>query len=231
MSALLFLLLFAGSCATLQVKKPVSEPEIHEISSIKELENWIVPDTLVLFDLDNTLFESTDMVGHANWFNDMLKKYPDRQDEILKRSWGAIDRTDVRLIEEIAPKVIANLQKRGVSVMALTSRNLILLDATLRQVKSVGIDFSKTSHFEDSAYYHEGILFAHNNYPKGQALLNYLKDISFKPKRIILVDDLKKNLEDVCSVTGAIGLYYPIVDHKRHLEWDEKEAERRWLSP
>ena len=47
-------------------------------------------------------------------------------------------------------------------------------------------------------------------------------------KRIILVDDLEKNLVSVCAATGAIGLYYPLVDNKRHLECDEQEAERRF---
>lgn len=230
MKASLLLLWFLISCATVQVQQPSKPYEIHQIQSMSEIEKWIIPDTLVLFDLDNTVFESTDIVGHANWFNDMIRKYPDQEEKILKRAWHAIDNSDVKLIEEITPQIISQLQNQGVKVMALTSRNLILLKATLRQLKSLKIDFSKTSPFEDSKYFHEGILFANNNYPKGKALLNYLKDVDFKPKRIILVDDLKKNLDSVCKTTGAIGLFYPLVDQKRHLEWDEKEAERRWLS-
>lgn len=230
MKSYLFLLLFAISCATVQVQKPVPVSEIYEISTISEIEKWIIPDTLILFDLDNTIFESTDVISHANWFNDMSHKYPNKIAEILKRNWAATQKSDVKLIEVLTPKIIRKLQDEGVRVMALTSRNMVLLEATLRQVKSTGIDFSRTSPHKNSTYFHEGILFSDNNYPKGEALNAYLKDINFKPKRIILVDDLKKNLESVCRATGAIGLYYPLVDKKRHLEWDEKEAERRWLS-
>ncbi|MEI6805940.1 MAG: DUF2608 domain-containing protein [Myxococcaceae bacterium] len=225
-----FLLLLAVSCATVQVQKPVPVSEIHEISTMSEIEKWIIPDTLLLFDLDNTIFESTDIISHANWYNDMSKKYPNKITEILKRNWAATQKSDVKLIEKSTPELIKKLQDQGVRIMAFTSRNMVLLDATLRQIKSVGIDFSRTSPYEDSIHFHDGILFADNGYPKGEALRAYLKDIDFNPKRIILVDDLKKNLESVCKATRAIGLYYPLVDKKRPQEWDEKEAERRWLS-
>lgn len=226
----LFLLLFAVSCATVQVPKPALAPEIHQIQTIADVEKWVIPETLVLFDLDNTIFESEDMVAHANFYHDMMKKYPDHGHKTLKKMWAAIKQSKVKLIEPITPQVIKNLQDRGIAVMALTARDMELVDATLRQVKSVGIDFSKTSPTRKSKYFHHGILFADNNFPKGPALLAYLEGTGFKPKRIILVDDLKKNLVSVGESIGAIGLYYPLVDNKRHLEWDEKEAERRWLS-
>ncbi len=221
MKSYLFLLLFAVSCVTV--------PKIHEIKTMSEVEKWIVPNTLVLFDLDNTIFEATDLVAHANFFNDMLKKYPGQREKTLQKTWGAIKKSDVKLIEPITPQVIRDLQNQGVAVMALTSRDMELLEPTLRQVKSVGIDFSKSCPKASSRYIHEGILFADDDYPKGPALLAYLKKANFRPSRIILVDDLKRNLDSVGRAAGAIGLYYPLVDKKRHLEWDEKEAERRWL--
>lgn len=195
-----------------------------------EVKKWVTPDTLVLFDLDNTVFECEDIIAHANFYHDVMKKRPEDSRKVLKKIWAAIKRSDVRLVEPITPQVIRDLQDRGIAVMALTSRDMELTEATLRQVKSLGIDFSKTSPTRKSKYFHHGILFADKNFPKGPALLAYLEGTGVKPKRIILVDDLKKNLESVGNSIGAIGLHYPLVDNKRHLEWDEKEAERLWLS-
>lgn len=234
-SALCFALsLFVASCATVPVQRqvPTLVPglQIYEIKTMAEIEQWIIPDTLVLFDLDNTVFEVQDPVGHANFFHDMMKKYPAEEKKILSRVWDAIKKSDVKLIEPITPGLIKNFQDRKIAVMALTSRDLQLLPATLRQVKSLGIDFLKTSPIRQSRYFYDGILFASQNHPKGKALLAYLNGTGFTPKRIILIDDLQKNLVSVCQATGAIGLFYPLVENKRHLEWDEKEAERRWLS-
>jgi hypothetical protein len=229
MKSYILLLLFAVSCATVQVKQPVVGPEIHEIKTISEVKDWIVPDTLVIFDLDNTVFEAEDIVAHANFYHDMMKKYPEHGQKTLKKIWDAIKKSNFKLVEPITVEIIKDLQDQGVVVMALTSRDLELKEATLRQVKSAGIDFSKTSPKRESRYCHNGILFADDNFPKGPALLAYLAGTGFKPKRIILVDDLETNLISVGNTTGAIGLHYPLVDKKRHLEWDEKEAERRWL--
>ncbi len=198
---------------------------------MSEIEKWIVPNTLVIFDLDNTLFEANNsVVAHANWFHDMLRRYPNEEKKILDKAWKAIAKADYKPVEEITPKLIKKWQEQGIAVMALTSRNMVLREPTLRQVKQVGVDFSVTSpkRVKPSKFFQEGILFADVNYPKGLALKKYLEEANFKPARIILVDDLKKNLTSVCVETGAIGLYYPLVDNKRHLEWDEVEAERHW---
>lgn len=226
----LFLSIFLTSCVTVPVQKPTLVPglEIYEIKTMSEVEKWVIPGTLVLFDLDSTVFEVQDLVGHANFYHDMSTKHPGQETKILHKMWAAIKISDVKLVETITPKLIQNLQNKGVAVMALTSRDLSLIKATLRQVKSVGVDFSKTSPTHKSKYFQDGILFADKNYPKGKALLAYLKSTGFDAKRIILVDDLEKNLVSVCADTGAIGLYYPLVDNKRHLEWDEQEAERRF---
>lgn len=228
-------LLLAISCATTSASRAVSRidetHEIYEIKSMSEVGQWIIPETLVIFDLDNTLFESKSIVAHANWFHDILKKYPDQEKKILKKAWKAIKMAEYKPVEAMTPDLIKSWQNKGIHIMALTSRDLEVLEPTLRQVKSIGVDFSKTvpRRQKKSKYLYEGILFANNNYPKGEALKSFLEDSDFKPQRIILIDDLKNNLFSVCKVMGAIGLYYPLVDKKRYLEWNEKEAEQLWL--
>ncbi|MES2504419.1 MAG: DUF2608 domain-containing protein [Myxococcota bacterium] len=235
--ALLVSVLFAVSCATVPKQELAGRAhpslEIYQISSMADVEKWIVPDTLILLDLDNTLFEAKkgNMKAHANWFHDLLKKYPTERQKILQHHRAAIKTAEYQPVESITPELIKDWQNRGIAVMALTSRNMVLVEATLRQVKSVGVDFSLTSprRKEKSRYFQQGILFANNQFPKGEALTAYLKETGFVPKRIILVDDLLPNLESVCKSTGAIGLFYPLVDDKRPTEWDEKEVERSWL--
>ena len=227
--------LLFSSCATTKIHDSAQQArpsfEMHEIESMVDVEKWIAPGVLVIFDLDNTLFESKDTIAHANWFHDMLKKHPDEEKKILRMAWDAINVADYEPVEEITPNLIRSWQDRGIAVMALTSRDLVIQEATLRQVRQVGVDFSKTSPVRkrESKYLHQGILFASSNYPKGYALQKYLAESHFQPTRIILIDDLKKNLKSVGEAMGAVGLYYPLVDNKRHLEWDEANAEQLWL--
>ena len=224
----LLLLLLVVSCATVKLSGRPDGLEIHEIQSIVELEQWVVPDTLVLFDLDNTVFEVTDPVGNALFYNYLMKAHSGEEYKALPRIWAVLQKSDVRPVESRTVETIQKLQDRGVRLMAFTARDLTVLDATLRQVKSLGIDFSRTALKRHSKYVHEGILFATMRTSKGDALKAYLDGADFQPKRIVLIDDLEKNLVSVCKITGAIGLYYPVIEKRG--EWDEKEAKRRWLS-
>ena len=222
------------SCATSQTgikhQQSAEELNIYEIQNMADVERWIIPGTLVLFDLDNTVFEVQDPVGNALFYEHMFGLYPTEQPKILRMAWDAIKKSNVQLVEKETHQIISNLQERGIAVMALTARDLLLREATFRQLKSINIDFRKTAPTGDirSPFFHDGVLFSSPLFPKGQSILNYLATTDFEPTRIIMIDDVKRNLTSICEKTCGIGLWYPLIT--RRGGWNQKEAERRWLS-
>lgn len=224
----LVLLLAYYSSSCLATHKKLTASRIHQIKSISEINSWVIPGALVLFDLDNTVFESESVLGHANWYHDQIKKHPEERHKVLARSRKGIMNSSVKPVEEITVDLIKNLQSRGIHVMAFTARNMVVAEVTIKQVASIGLDFSLTSLTGDSKYVRQGILFAHDDIDKGDALAAFLRKSPRQPQRIILADDVLHNLESVCKTTDAIGLHYTIVEEKRDTHWDEKESDRLW---
>lgn len=56
----------------------ITEAKIIETAHIVEVISYIDEDTWFLVDIDNTLFEAKQALGHANWFYDELQKRLER---------------------------------------------------------------------------------------------------------------------------------------------------------
>ena len=118
------------------------------------------------------------------------------------------------------------LQNRGVVVMGFTHRQPKAAETTLRQVRSLGFDFRITAPFIDGieipaktpACYSQGILFA-GDYNKKIDILNpFLSLIQMKPKKIVFIDDKRKNVDELEALTGQgieyIGVHYTAISHR-----------------
>lgn len=218
--------------------------EIITIASISELEQYVDNDTLVLFDLDHTVFEGAHIYGHAHWFYGLINEGKQKgisESETIKQIFPAWlrsqERAFVKPVESVTPELIQRLQQRGINVMGLTARQTPLIAATLRQLEHIEVDFSKSSlkpalfeahKFVAPVAFSNGIIFTSEFVKKSEVLKYYFERINFMPKRIVFVDDTKRHVEDLAHVFSAlgvtvIGLHYPLVQ-ARNTPWNQAKA-------
>ena len=130
-------------------------------------------------------------------------------------------------VEPVTVPLIHDLQQRCVITIALTARSLDLTYRTIEQLGQIGIHFNGAGPADcpivygdgKPALYIQGILFC-GNHAKGEALINWLKEIDYHPNKIIFIDDKMKNLEAVDKMLPKnhyhfIGIRYAYLDsHK-----------------
>lgn len=175
-----------------------------EITEIKEIENQIDENCLIAFDLDNTLITSTSYYGSINWEDKIILRFKEeglshkeamtQASQIWKKAQFEIK---TKLIEEESHKLIDKWKKTS-NVIGLTARSFDLKELTFNGLKSNNIMFSSfIDHNLD--LFHEGILFC-ANHQKSTLLSNFINHgLIKKPKKIIVVDDKKENLDDILS--------------------------------
>lgn len=211
----------------------LGEARIIETAHIADAIQLIDEDTWFLVNLDNTMFEAKQALGHANWFNDEIQKRLQNgmsREEAIRDSYPSwIKIQQVCLVkpleEDFVPSLIS-LQNRGVVVMGLTQRQPSVAHSTVCQVASLGFDFLKTAPSKNSfsvpatspTLYLQGILFASDYNKKEDIFLSFLSIIKQSPKKVVFIDDQRKNveqLEQVLSQDGieCVGVYYTAIEH------------------
>lgn len=201
---------------------------IEEIHSFKQMENAILnkgritpSETLLVFDIDNTLITPATDEGSDPWFYclyDAFGKKPmeDPQwDSKILTLWNQTqNKIKVLPAEPIIPKWIKERQSEGFKTMALTARSYQILKVTLKQLHVAGIEMEKNSPYsndmilsskdlqvekkglfeKEPAHYTQGVLAVGESNSKGAVFTQFLKKISFAPKRVFFVDDKQKNV-------------------------------------
>lgn len=240
--------LMVMQCAVIYAKE---NSNILTIASMQEIQKHIDKDTLVLLDLDHTVFEGKEYgYGHGNWFYDQVEEgktlgyEPKAVVARLFPHWlHSQQNTQVKAVEAITPTVIKELQDKGIKVMGLTSRQLPLADITLKQLSSIGIDFEASSFpvvsidktFSSPTLMKKGVIFCSDYNDKGAVLQAYLQKMQVTPQKVVFVDDGLRNIESVIkSFAGkpveVAGFYYQTVDeHKKH-HWNKALAQQAYYS-
>lgn len=229
--------------------KKRASSHIFEAQSIQDIYKYITPqefntDTLVIFDIDNTLIYPKTLIGSEQWFYAMVEKYKaegkDTQEAIntiLPQSFELLEYLPMEPIEPTTVSIIQDLKQRGIVTIALTARSLDLTYRTLDQLANMGIHFNGTGPIQcplvygkgKPALYMEGILFC-GNHAKGEVLVHWLNQINYHPKKIIFIDDKMKNIEAVEKLLPPhyyyIGLRYAYLDtHKEKVSLEVIEKE------
>ncbi len=96
----------------------------------------------------------------------------------------------------------------------------------MRQVTSLGFDFTKTAPSKGSfivpsanpTLYLQGILFVSDYNKKGDVFLPFLSMIKQIPKKVVFIDDKRKNVEELEQALSKhgieyIGIYYTAIEH------------------
>ncbi|WP_068471198.1 DUF2608 domain-containing protein [Candidatus Protochlamydia phocaeensis] len=214
------------------------QADIIETNSVKDLVSHVEEGTLVVFDIDNTLLECNQMFGSHEWFCYQMQALKERGldshqalAKVLPLYTDIQPHTSFRLVEAEVVEIIRSLQRAGYPVMALTSRDELVSEATKRHLYAHGIDMRLTAPLKESAvlehegettHYQEGVLFTGNaqgGAHKGKALWALLEKTPNLPRKIVFINDTFSHLLPVEEVAAQkkiafIGLRYGVTDIK-----------------
>lgn len=206
--------------------------KIIETYHLVEVMPFVNEKTWCLLDLDNTFFEGKQALGHADWFYDELQKRikqgmtKEQAMQDLYPEWIKVQQIcPVKSLEANTVSLLSELQKKGVVMMGVTHRHTTVVDATLRQVQSLGFDFQQTAPWKEDlivpakhpTLYTQGILFVCDLNSKGDVFQQFLALIEQKPQKIVFIDDKRKNVEEMeamCEREGIeyIGVFYRAIE-------------------
>lgn len=194
---------------------------IVEIKQMKEIATGLSKNALVVFDIDNTILQSTQTLGSVQWADwnekELIKKGigADEANTQSSNEWVRINlKGGQETVESVTPNIIANLQARGVKVLALTARPPSIAMKTVRDLPRFGLNFAKswpgarfTSPFPGAAYT-SGVLFAGQKNSKGAVLLEFLRQNNHRPSGVRFVDDKMKYVLSVEQAMQSAGIPY-----------------------
>ena len=195
-----------------------------ETARIADVIPLIDEDTWFLVDLDNTLFEAAQSLGHAKWFYDLANEKMGNgmtREEAIDATYPEWIRTQkickVKPLEEDFVPSLISLQEKGIVVMGFTHRQTSVASATVKQVNSLGFSFTRTAPCEavysipakkSPAQFIHGILFVGDHNKKVDILIPFLSLVSATPKKIVFIDDKRKNVEELEPVLEGLGIEY-----------------------
>ncbi len=195
--------------------------EIVETAHFSELAQVATDETLVICDIDDTLFIPTQTLGSDVWFYYRLQQYtaqgwtPENALEKALAEWESVRHvTNVKLVEHGTEKVVKSIQEKGITVIGLTTQGLALATRTKQQLASLGIDLLTTAPSREDYYFlneYHGVLYRHgilftSGTPKGPALLMLLNHIGYRPKKVIFINDKESHLLDVAQSLEKEGI-------------------------
>lgn len=189
-----------------------SQAAIKPIQSMSEILPYLTQDTLVVFDLDNTVIHPVQTLGSDQWFQHLLLANTVDQSVSI---WSDVQPyTQVSPVEALTPGLIAQEQSRGVKVMALTARPATLATVTEHQLASIGVDFEVSPVYGkdlmlgdvNGPQFINGVEFVSPKFTKGQALVALLNQIGYKPARVVFIDDTPKHTVTVNQALDAAGI-------------------------
>jgi hypothetical protein len=216
------------------------EAKILETKHVEEILPLIDEDTWFLVDLDNCMFQGEQALGHANWFYDQLQQ---RMEQGMNREEAIADfypdwiKTQkvcrVKPLEESFIPMLLALQSKNIAIMGLTHRQPFVADSTVRQVLSLGFDFLATAPSKESfvipsktpTLYSQGILFVGDYNKKIDIFEPFLSLIKKRPKKVVFIDDKRKNVEELESLAKQdieyIGVHYTAIEHSKPVYFRE----------
>ncbi len=239
------------SIALLLCACPIKASETYyEFERIAYVEALADRDTLVVFDVGNTLIEGGTSWGHARSFGHAILQAAKRGEDpkkfmqIFAPQWIEAQRyCPPRLVDPTIPLLVRRLQNRGIRVMALTHRPVETAGTTLDQLNAVGIDFELTAPYAEQmeiplgsgVKYIEGVLFATYYNHKGWTLAEFIARAGILPGKIVIVDDRRDKLEEVVTSLSYIGfcvkgVHYQVPDSLAY-PWDAEVCaiQKKWM--
>lgn len=210
------------------------------------LEYVSTPNTLVIFDIDNTLAHPEAELSSDEWFCNLVNaKMAEGHDYItaiyyaLPATYYAQFNVDLKPTESIASFLLARLIAQKIPTMALTTRSLFVAERTIEQLESILFQFLIPHINQDElvlpmpypCFYRNSILFGGNN-DKGEALIAFFHWMNYYPDYVVFIDDKMKYLLAVEKALTHhdiqfIGIRYSGCD-ERVKNFDAAKADKQW---
>lgn len=216
--------------------------DVHKIESEVTQAN---PETLVIFDVDDVLMHADDQilkVQNKPYLEALEQKLEKKLGEekadalysliFLQRKNGPVDKRIIQLI--------ANLQEKGIKVLALTNCFTgkygaidSMEDWRINELEHIGYHFDKSwsdtkpHHFEGLSkqmgqglsaksssvpLFKGGVVFT-SSVSKGEALKAFLAYAGLSPRKIIFIDDKKKHIESVEKTVESLGIPFVGIEY------------------
>lgn len=213
-----------GMSITIGAHAKIFQQEIHSFKDVAKTvsaqnKKHDVKNVLVVIDIDNNILTSETDIGSDVWYQwqrGKLDVKPTKDQKVqclFQDSIGLLyELGTMRLIEKDVPSIIANWQKTGNTVIALTSRSPMYRTATERELTRNGFDFSVSALKEKGSKnvpvyreklkrptsYMQGV-FMTTGQNKGEMLHYILDKTGQKFDAIVFIDDTKKNINNVAK--------------------------------
>lgn len=196
---------------------------IVEIKTMNELTKYVDNNTLLIFDLDNTVVAPNQTLGSDQWYEYNVKKYEAQgldKNAAVDRSlvdWTRVQKiTKIKPVEDITPGIILKLQNSGIKTMGLTARPEDLAEATVRQLSSIGVNLGRNpvtnidilDPSNGNFLFQYGIIFLGPKHTKGEVLVEFMKLQNLTPKKIVFVDDKAKHVKSVEKELTKLSIPY-----------------------
>lgn len=212
-----------------------SDSKFIQSDQIEDLLPEITPDTLLLFDVDDTLIIGPRMVGSHEWFDELMEsiaKYPVHQQErYASVTIQVLQNLTPHVTDSVLPQLIRQLQEQKIRAYAFTARGkngwyhgvVPGIDAaTVAQLAKVGISFGATleqAPFDQHPGFGKGIFYSDGD-PKGPFLVQVLKSVQFTPDKVVVVDDKKQQVDSVMQALEkegipVVGFHYTKISGKK----------------
>ncbi len=187
----------------------LAEAKIQELPNLAGLNfSQIGPDTLVVFDIDNTLIRQNHMIGTHQWGDYISERAvrsgiaADEAKQIQYRAFAEVQPyANVVPVEEGIKSILSSLSQRNIKHFALTARAAQLKEITKTQIKILNHSFAESFPAQKDQkvlqeYLDDGIIFSGST-PKGELLKKIIENSTTEITHIIFIDDKLYNLESV----------------------------------
>ena len=230
---------------------------IIESNQLTTVLNYIDADTLVIFDIDNTLARPAEELSSDEWFcHKVNEKMAEGHDYItsiyyaLPATYYAQFNVPLQTTECDASLLLADLIDQKIPIMALTTRSLFVAERTFEQLEDIGIQFLLSQVSQDElvlqmphpCFYKNSILFGGNN-DKGEVLITFFHWMNYYPKKVIFIDDKMKYLLAVEKALKHyniefVGVRYTGCDDrvetfdpaKAELQWQQLRTKKQYIN-
>ena len=198
--------------------------KIVESRNISDVLGYIHEDTLMIYDIDNTLAKENTESGWGGdqWVYALVNQFiehgltPSKAWDIAlpiyfsaqhSKGFGLVP------IEDQTISVFKESQQKADKVIALTARSYPLIQLTVNFLHAIDIDFRDNGFEEEFVFdevpskYTHGMFFCGHG-DKGQALLQLFHRIDYAPKKVVFIDDKMKNIKAVERAVEGLGIEF-----------------------
>ena len=188
-------------------------------------QNYKSSETLIVYDIDNTLLKTSNEFGSDQWFNWQSKQVEASSSNALAKSFNELIEVQnqvftlgkTQLVENEIIGILDYFKKNKISMIALTSRSPSMRDVTFRELARHQISFDSTkigldlfpefiiSNPNQNALYQAGV-FMTSGMNKGEMIKYLLAKFNSKFANIIFIDDHERHTNRVYEALAPMGI-------------------------